>query len=165
MSAAIDTGKVTQRRRLRFQSIDELSAEIDGIVEAEAAGRLRVLGNWSVGQVLGHLAAWINYGWDGYPFPPPPWLVRFMLKFLRKKYLRDGLPAGFRIPKVADGTYGVERLSTENGAAELRRALRRLKAGESAKFHSPAFGPISHDERVAMNLRHAELHLGFLIPE
>jgi hypothetical protein len=165
MSPAIDTGKVTERRKLRFQSLDELSAEIDRIVKADAAGRLRTTGNWTAGQVFGHLASWINYGWDGYPFPTPPWFVRFFLKFMRKKYLRDGMPAGVKIPNADHGTYGTEKLTTVEGAERLRMAVRRLKDGEEPLHHSPAFGPMSRDERIALNLRHAELHLSFLDPQ
>ena len=165
MTAQIDTGKVTERRKLRFQSLAELSAEVDRIAQADAAGRLRTTGNWSPGQVLGHLAAWINYGWDGYPFPTPPWFVRFFLKFMRKKYLRDGMPGGVKIPNAEHGTYGTEKLSTDEGAARLRNAIKRLQSGEAPRFDSPAFGRMSHDDRIALNLRHAELHLSFLHPE
>jgi hypothetical protein len=155
---------VTQRRKLRFESLDELEAEIDRIVAADAEGRLRTTGNWTVGQVFGHLAAWINYGWEGYPFPTPPWFVRFFLKLMRTKYLRDGMPAGVRIPNADGGTYGIERLSTADGAARLRAAIDRLRSGEAARYDSPAFGPMSQEERIALNLRHAELHLSFLHP-
>jgi hypothetical protein len=30
---------------------------------------------------------------------------------------------------------------------------------------SPILGTLTHEEWIAMHLRHAELHLGFLIPE
>ena len=29
----------------------------------------------------------------------------------------------------------------------------------------PIFGKLTHDEWIAINLRHAELHLGFQVPE
>lgn len=165
MPQSIDTAHVTERRKLRFSSIAELDAEIERIVAADATGRLRTTGNWTAGQTLGHLASWINYGWEGYPFPNPPWFVRFFLKLMRKKYLRDGMPAGVKIPNADGGTYGTEKLTTAEGGDRLRRALRRLQSGDAPPHHSPAFGPMSLEDRVALNLRHAELHLGFLHPE
>ena len=48
------------------------------------------------------------------------------------------------------------------GAARLRKAVARLQAGEPARYDSPAFGPMNHEERIQLNLRHAELHLSFL---
>ncbi len=159
----IDT-KLAERRRLRYDSIEDLLADIDRIVAADKAGKLRRTGNWTAGQAMGHLAAWINYGYEGFPLGRPPWFVRFMLGFLKKKYLTKGMPAGVRIPKTENGTFGFDPMTTEEGAERLRKALSRLKSGEEPKFDSPAWGKMPYDERVAINLRHAELHLSFLHP-
>lgn len=35
-----------------------------------------------------------------------------------------------------------------------------MKNREPIKFHSPAFGEMQLDERIAFQLRHAECHLG-----
>ncbi len=150
------------RRPLRFATIDELLGEIDRIVAAEHEGRLRTTGNWTPGQILGHVAAWGEYGYDGYPLQRPPWFIRVLLRWQVKKYLRQGMPSGVRIPRAPEGTYGTVALPTEEGAGRLRRALQRLQAGEPAKYDSPAFGPMSHEDRIQLNLRHAELHLGFV---
>ncbi len=37
----------------------------------------------------------------------------------------------------------------------------RLKNGEPCTHDSPAFGALSHEDRIRLNLRHAELHLGY----
>src|SRR5262249_6630255 len=133
MNPAVDTSKVTDYRKLRFNSIDELLAEIDRIVAADKAGKLRRTGNWTAAQILGRLATWVNYGWEGYPMQVP-WFIRFILKFKVKQYLRDGLPQGVRIPKVEGGTYATEVISTDEGASRYRRALSRLKNHEPAKY-------------------------------
>ena len=163
MSIAANTTKSSDRRSLQFNTIDDLLAEADRIVAAEKAGTLRQSGNWTAGQAFGHLAAWMNYAYDGYPFKTP-WPIRLILKTQVRKYLRNGMPAGVRIPKVKNGTYATEVLSTEEGAAQLRRALTRLASDEPATHDSPAFGKASDEDRIALNLRHAELHLGFLHP-
>lgn len=160
----IDTAKVTDRRKLRYNSIDDLLADIDRIVAADKAGRLRCTGNWTAGQAMGHVAAWINYAYEGFPLARPPWPIRVILGFLKKKYLRDGLPAGVKIPKVEGGTKGTEPLTTEEGASRLRKALARLSSPEPARFPSPAWGEMSQGERITLNLRHADLHLSFLHP-
>ncbi|MBW7904658.1 MAG: DUF1569 domain-containing protein [Phycisphaerae bacterium] len=149
------------RRALRFSSIDELLREVELIEVADAAGRLRCAGAWTAGQILGHLAAWIDYAYEGYPGKRPPWLVRFIVRLSRKRYLYGGLPAGVRIPDAPGGTYGTEVLSTEEGARRLRAALERL-GREPARHDSPVFGSMTQEERIALNLRHAELHLSFL---
>jgi hypothetical protein len=158
-----DTAKVQDRRKLRFQSIGDLVADLDRIVAAERAGTVRRTGNWTAGQAFGHLAAWINYAYEGFPMKVP-WLIRFLVRRKKATYLKEGMPAGVRIPRVPNGTFGTAVLGTEDGAAQLREALRRLQDREPAKFESPAFGPMSMEERIALNLRHAELHLSFFHP-
>jgi hypothetical protein len=74
------------------------------------------------------------------------------------------MSGGVRIPRAENGTYGTDVLSTEEGAARLRAALQCLTGCQPCKFDSPAFGPMSHNDRIALNLRHAELHLGYLHP-
>lgn len=160
--STIDTSKA-ERRRLQFRSIDDVLAEIDRIVEAERKGTLRTTGNWTAGQVFNHLATWINYGYEGFPSGAnPPWFIKLILKPMKKKYLRDGMRPGVKIPRVKDGTFGTEPMGTAEGAAKLKKALAALKNREPVKFHSPAFGAMPDNERVAFQLRHAELHLGFL---
>ena len=58
MNTPIHTGKVTDRRKLCFQSLADLSAEIERIVAADSAGRLRTTGNWTAGQILGIKGNW-----------------------------------------------------------------------------------------------------------
>ncbi|HUN82575.1 MAG TPA: DUF1569 domain-containing protein [Phycisphaerae bacterium] len=160
--SAVDT-KTAERRPLRFHSVDELLAEVNRLVAADKAGKLRHTGNWTLGQALGHLAAWIDYGYEGYPLGKPPWFVRVVLKLMKKKYLRDGMPGGVKIPKTAEGTFGTEVMSAEEGAARLKKALVRMQA-EEPKYPSPAWGHMPRDERIAINLRHAELHLSYFHP-
>lgn len=162
MATTIDTGKVANRRTLRFDTIAQLLAELDRIEAADRAGSLRNLGNWTTGQVLGHVAAWIDYGYDGFPLGPPPFFIRWILRWRRNSYLKNGLPSGVKIPSVEGGTFGMEPLSTAEGIAKLRRSLARLASSEPVKYHSPAFGPMSDEDRAQFMLRHAELHLGFL---
>ncbi len=157
--AEVDT-KASPRRKLRFETIDDALAEVERVAAADREGRLRCAGNWSAGQMLGHIAAWAEYSYKGYPLKVP-WFVRLIVRFQKGKLLREGLKPGLRIPKVEGGTYGTEPMSTERGAARLRQVFERLRS-EPAIHPSPVFGKLSHAELVALNLRHAELHLGFV---
>lgn len=159
---AVNT-KAAPRRTLRFNSLAELDAELARIEQADLAGRLSHTGNWTPGQILGHIAAWLEFAWNGYP-PElrPPRLVRWILMRRKERYLRDGLPIGVRIPGLKDGTLGTDAMSTADGLARLRRALEPLRRGEDQPFDSPAFGKLSSADAIRANLRHAELHLGFL---
>ena len=63
----VDTATIT-RRAVRFTSPAEALSDAHALVRAEHEGRLKRLGNWSLGQALNHVASWIDYGFDGYPF-------------------------------------------------------------------------------------------------
>ncbi|MGD9690943.1 MAG: DUF1569 domain-containing protein [Phycisphaerales bacterium] len=160
----IDTARVPGRRQIRFASITDLAIEIDRIVAAEKAGRLGRVGNWTAGQIFGHLAKWIEMSYEGFPFRVPG-LVRFFARMSKRRLLRDGLKPGMNLPKSALSKIGeYPDMPVEDGALRFKKALARLKAGEIPPHESPAFGKLTLDEWVQLHLRHAELHLSFLHP-
>lgn len=152
-------------RKLRFESIDDCVAEVRRIMEAERSGRLRATGKWTPGQVMSHVAAWIDYAYDGFPVKPPFFLVRWILRSRRNHILTHGMPRGVRIPGLKEGTTGMDNLPTHDAAKRLMAALQRLASSEPAVHDSPAFGHLSDKDRIRLNLRHAELHLGYLTYE
>jgi len=159
----VDTGKVTGRRSLHFNSIDQLLAEVDRLADAERSGRLKQLGNWTLGRALGHLATWGEFAYTGVPLNPP-FFIRWILRFQKKKFLVGPMPAGVKIPRVENGTLGTEPISLDVGLARYKAVLQRLKS-EAPILPSPIFGKMTHEESIALTLRHAELHLGFFVPE
>jgi hypothetical protein len=160
---AMDTGQGSSRRKLKFESIDQVLAEVDRLVEAERAGRLKRLGNWTLGQTLGHLAAWAEFAHSPAPLKVP-FFIKWALRLRKRKFFYEPMRAGVRIPGVEDGTLGTEPISLDEALPRLRRALVRVKS-EPPTHPSPALGRLTHDESIAINLRHAELHLGFLVPD
>jgi hypothetical protein len=150
------------RRPLHLPNLDALGSELERTEAAEQSGELEAVGNWTPGQILGHLAAWTDYGWEGYPMKAPSLPIRWFLRWSLPKMLKAGMPGGVRIPGVPGGTVGIEELPFDEGLARLRRSLVRLKSNDPPTHHSPAFGEMSLDDRILLNLRHAELHLGYL---
>ena len=159
----IDTGKVIARRVLRFETIDEMMAEVDRLVAAERAGRLQQVGNWTLGQVLGHLAVWAEFAYSEMPLNPP-FFVRWILKWQKKSYLYGPMRSGVKIPHCPGGTLGTEPMTLDEGLARLKKVIERIRR-EPPTVPSKVFGVLTQEETIALNLRHAELHLGFLIPE
>jgi hypothetical protein len=162
-SGAVNTGKVADRRALRFESIDQLMAEVDRLAEAERGGRLRRLGNWTLGQTLGHLAAWGEYSYTGAPLKVP-FFIKWVLRLRKRKFLYGPMRAGVRIPGVEGGTLATEPMPLEEALGRMRRVMERLKS-EAPTAPNVIFGPLTHEEWIAVHLRHAESHLGFLVPE
>jgi Protein of unknown function (DUF1569) len=161
-SAPVDTAKVTGRRPLHFERIDDAMAEAERLVDAERAGRLKRLGNWTLGQALGHLAAWTDYGYTGVPLTPP-FFIRWILRLRKQKFLYAPMRAGVRIPRVEGGTLATEPLSLDEGLERWRRSMQRLKR-EAPTAPNVVLGKLTYDESIALTLRHAELHLSFFVP-
>jgi Protein of unknown function (DUF1569) len=159
----VDTGKVTARRKLTFDSIDQVLAEVDRLVEAERTGRLSQVGNWSLAQALGHLSTWAEYAYAGYPLKTP-FFIKWILRSRKQKFIHGPMRAGVKIPGVPGGTLATDPIRLEEGLGRMHRVMARLKSQAPTLVH-PIFGPLSHDEWIAINLRHVELHLGFQVPK
>jgi len=162
-SPPIDTAKVANRRILHFDTLDQMLAEVDRLVEAEKAGRLKQLGNWTLGQTLNHLAVWMEYAYTPAPLKPP-FFIRWILRLRRNSFIYKPMRAGVRIPGVPGGTLAIEPKPLDEALPRFGRVVERLKT-EAPTAPSPAVGPCTHEEGIALNLRHAELHLGFFLPE
>lgn len=148
-------------RRLRFAKVVECSAELDRIEAAHQAGTLTTTGNWSPGQILSHLSTWIEFAYDGFPLKAPPFFVRWILKLMMKRTLAKGeMKPGISIPGVEGGTLGQEEMEFGAAMERYRAALSRMQS-EPAIHNSPAFGKVTDEVRIKMNLMHAQLHLGF----
>jgi hypothetical protein len=160
----IDTKHVTDVRALSFASSSDVLSDAERLAEAERTGTLRRTGNWTLGQTFSHVAAFMDFPYDGYP-PTlrPPWFVRLLAPMMKRKFLHSPLPKGFKIPKTQDGTVGADLVSTDEGLARLRRSWTRLDAGPP-DVPNPVFGRLTHDEWKALHCRHAELHFGFAHP-
>jgi Protein of unknown function (DUF1569) len=156
----METPPSQQRRTLHFTTIEEILRDAEKLASAERKGNLRKLGNWTLGQSCGHLAAWINYGFDGTPVKVP-WLLRLIARPVRKKYIYKPMNPGGRLPKVAGGTLAIEALPSDEGLARLGLACNRLKV-DTPKLPNPIFGKLKPDEWRNLHMRHAELHLSFL---
>ena len=154
----VDTTRA-QRRNLRFEAIADLLAELDQLYQAHGEGRLRNAGNWTFGQAVGHLATWAEYSFTGAPLKMP-WFVRLAMRPFKRRFLYGRMKAGVRIPKVPAGTLGIDDMPADKAVERYRAALDRLTR-EAPAASNVIFGPLTHEQWIALNLRHAELHLSF----
>jgi hypothetical protein len=148
-------------RLLRFETIDDVLAELSRLEAAEHAGTLRTVGRWSAGQILAHLATWIEFAYDGYPFRPP-WYMRALGRLFRRPILRSRMPHGVNIPGAPGGTYGADDLPFPAALERFRAALARLRSAAPAA-PNPLLGQLRHEQWIAFHLRHAEHHLGYVL--
>ncbi len=158
-TASINTAKVRGRRKLQFAAFDELRADLDRL----SSGPVKVLGNWSPGQIFRHLALAYNGSIDGFTMTFPLHL-RLIGRVFRRKLLTMQMPAGFKLPPTGAAMLEPPSTATDEGAAQLRAAIERLQR-EPKRAKHPMFGELTRDEWDRVHLTHASLHLSFLIPE
>ena len=154
----VNTGKVVGRREVAYESLDDVLMDAEQLV---AAPQVKMLGNWSLGQMLAHLAAGLHMTIDGSDHRPP-WFVRLLGPFLKWRVLRK-MSAGFQLPKpVADKIIPAKPVAPEEGLHLLQEAIKRFRSDTSRQPHN-VFGKLTGAEWHQLQLRHAELHMSFAI--
>jgi hypothetical protein len=149
------------RRKLRFESTQQIVVEVERLIALEQTGRLRRLGNWSLQQMLGHLTAAIDNAYDPLPLRPPPWPMRILGRMLKGIILNASLVPGVKGVRTDGKPFWIETRDLDDAADRYRAALARLDR-EIPRGRHPFFGSLSHRQWIKFHLRHAELHLGFL---
>lgn len=155
---AIDTAKVQGRRTLKFSSLQDVLAD----AERMSAGNVRVLGNWSAGQIFQHLATSLNDSIDGSDVRFP-WYLTIPARLMKKKLINGFMSPGFKLPPAAAEVLEPAPTSTEAGLSALRSAIARVQR-DPRRAINPVFGVITDEEWTRIHLAHAALHLSFLVP-
>ena len=150
------------RRELAFDSLADLEAELDKVRAAHHAGTLRTSGNWTAGQILGHLAKWMGWYLDNdIPFQVGL-TIRVIARLFKNKLINSPMKPGMSV-KPKSGSIGDDpAYDFEEGWDRLQNQLDRVRAGESLDGPNPVLGEITHEQAVRIHLNHAALHLSFL---
>ncbi len=156
----VNTGKVAGRRELHFHNFREVLADAERLSQ----GNYTCLGNWSLGQVCKHLAEGIHMTIDGVSFKVPLIIRLIGPLFLKRRILSKGMSPGIKLPPSAAKQLIPAETSTEEGLKALRFAIERLES-EEKRAPSPFLGKLTREESDQVQLRHAELHLSFVVPK
>jgi len=155
----IDT-KIATRRSINYANLDEVVTDAERLVATDAT----TTGNWSIGQILEHVATVMDKTIDGFD-TCPPLPVRLVGRwFLKKRFLNQGMPAGFQLKGPMAKEILPPEVKSQQALDHLRQAAERLKMEKSRPEH-PFFGSLNYDESNRMNCRHAELHMSFIAEE
>lgn len=148
------------RRTLRYANLDEILADAEQLSKQ----KLRTIGRWTYPQILEHLAKSVTASIDGYGFQAP-WFARVLIApLVKNSILSKGMRPGFTLPKTAAPIIPGGELSIPAALDNLRKALARFQT-ESQRSPHPFLGKLASQEYTALHLRHAELHMSFVVPE
>jgi hypothetical protein len=157
---SVETKNVVGRRKLKFASIDEAVADAEKCVSSP---QTKMLGNWPLGQLLMHLTLAMNSSIDGIS-AKAPWFIRLLSPLFKGRILKHGMSAGFKLPKEVEAGFFPAAPSSQEALEKFRAAANRIKTERMTSPH-PVFGRLTHEEWMKLHLRHAELHLGFAVPQ
>jgi len=158
-TSKVDTAHVSGRRQVQYRDHDEVLADAERL----AASGYQHLGNWSLGQIARHLATAMKMALDGAPVTAP-WPVRFVARLMYKnKVLRGPMKPGFQLPPKFASALIPDPTADQAGLDALRTAVRRWKSEPQRHPHG-FFGPLTPAEWETIMLKHAALHMSFLVP-
>lgn len=155
----VKTNRIGGRRLLHFDSYGDMLLDAELLAISEAA----LLGNWTLGQILDHLAISMHASIDGFAIDVPWWRQMLVRARYRRQLLSGPMPAGLRLPAEMADLLLPEAVTAEEGLTSLREAVERLSF-ETERSRHPLLGEMSLDEWDNFHLRHAELHLSFAQP-
>ena len=156
----VKTKSIQGRRELHFADFSELLADAEHVANSPC----QTLGNWSVGQILDHLAKAAMAPFEGFGGLKAPWLARtFVMPFIKNSLLTKSMPAGFQLPRNATALVPADEIDPRAALEKLKGALGRFTT-DMPHFPHPFLGKLALQEWVSLTLRHAEMHLSFLIP-
>ena len=157
----INTRRVRGRRRLRFRDFDELLTEVRRLHAAPH----RALGNWSLAQIVMHVGRVMDGSIDGSQapaqFPLPARIVGRL--FLRPFLLHVAVPAGIQPPAAVRREFMFDQADFDEAFGCLESGVHRLGHQTTRVVH-PLLGRLSAAQWDKFHLRHAEMHLGFIVP-
>ena len=152
---------VKGRRDLSFQTFHDVVADVEQLV---AARNCRMLGNWSLPVLINHLTMTMNSSIDGFALKAP-FLIRFIGPLIKRSVVYGKkLSPGIKLPANAVQAAFPCGNSAHEALADLKASFSRALTERMEADH-PAFGKMTHEEWLLMQLRHAEMHLSFALPE
>lgn len=153
------TPEQTHRRDIAFTTLDEVREDIQTV----AAGSYVTVGEWSFAQILDHLGSSLNSSIDGFPFKAS-WMVRwFVSPFIKNSILTKQMKPGFKLPGKFSSYLPSDDCTMDEALPKVLAAIKRLETETPVADH-PFFGKMASEEWMCLHLRHAELHLSFVVP-
>jgi hypothetical protein len=156
----VDTKAVSGRRKLQFASLDEVIADAEKCV---GSPNTKMLGNWPLERILGHLTKAMNGSIDGMDLQAP-FLIRLIGPLLKRRILKKGMAPGIKLSKPNEAVLYPNVASAQQVLDAMRAAASRVQMEKKLIARHPVFGNMTKDEWIKLHLRHSELHLSYALP-
>jgi hypothetical protein len=149
---------VSERRALDYNRVDAIMTDVERLL----AGH-KTVGNWTLGQILDHLARSIRLTLRPLRVESPPAPSTPEQDAARQAFFQNrSIPSGREIPtpRIVPDPNADPFASAE----ALRTVLEHLIMHESPFPSHPLLGPLNHDEWIHFHCIHCAHHLSFAAP-
>jgi len=148
-----------ERRELSFQSLDEVSAEVERL----ASGDVRVTGAHSFGQILNHLALTHDVTTGLKQAPPPPFFMKLLLPLMKRMVINSKpLKPGIKLPAKGESFFWPSKeFDIPTALQHFCDSVQNYQRNGPLEKH-PFFGNLTREENNELQCRHAALHLSFV---
>lgn len=154
------TGTPVRRRQVEYRELSEILQD----ARALAVRPCVTVGAWTFAQNVEHVASAMDMAFDGANFKAPWWARMFVAPLLKNRVLTRPMRAGFRLPRRAASLLPNAKVSLESALRHLETAVARFET-ETPDHPHPFLGRLTRGEYVQLHLRHAALHMSFVVPQ
>ena len=148
----------SQRSKIEYSTLNEFRQDAERIAQLD----YRTVGKWSFGQIMLHLAMAIEGSIDGFPFRGPWYIRKLAAPLIKNSLLSKPLKPGFRLPKYAENYLPDPDVTTYSALSRVQSAVSRIQV-EAPQAEHPFLGKLAEEEWMRLHVRHAELHMSFVV--
>ncbi len=148
-----------ERRQLEFANFEEIVNEIQRLSEGEP----HTIGNHSFPAIVRHLGI-ANDVATGRKTPPRlPFFMRLMMPFIKGSIVNGEVKPGFRLPSAAQPFFWPENdIELVDAFAYFKETVAFYQTQGPLPAH-PLFGAVTRSQIEGMLMRHAAMHLSFVL--
>ncbi|MCX7420982.1 MAG: DUF1569 domain-containing protein [Planctomycetia bacterium] len=148
----------SSRRSVRYSTLSDIIQDAEQLLSSH-----HTVGHWTFGQICQHLAKTMNCAFDGFGFQAP-WFARWIIAaFVKNSLLIKPMRSGFQLPERGKAILPDDNISNEEGLRQMSLAIERFSHEVPTAPH-PFLGKMASEEIVQLQLRHAEMHMSFIVP-
>jgi hypothetical protein len=161
---------------VELRTLDQLLRESEKLVQrlgeapnstplqAGKGASVKHLANMNLGQTLWHIGAMLDQSRTKITFTTS-WPIKMIGRLLRQHFLSKGFAIPYRHTPANDALLVPPPETTAwEGLAKLKESVANFQAS-NRRDESPLLGKLSLADWDRLQLRHAEWHLGFMLPD
>ncbi|MEM1355135.1 MAG: DUF1569 domain-containing protein [Planctomycetota bacterium] len=145
-------------RDLHFPDLDAL---LDDAREIARQPDAPTRGNWTPAQTIWHVARFVQFSVEGYPFSVSP-LFKILGRLMKKSMTTKRMKPGVNLPTKVAAAVVPDPETSMGDAIDLMEHWIGEARSRGFLPTNPMLGPMTRGQWVGLHCRHAEMHFGLI---